>query len=97
MMEKRRGRAGAGDGYGGCYGAEAALLRAKKEAEKTKNGRWVLQTNVGESKVCPGRPGRGGQGAGDARPHSAPRGDQRLKRSATEEFDSVGSDPKCDA
>ena len=97
VMEKRRGRAGAGDGYGGCYGAEAALLRAKKEAGKTKNGRWALRANVGELKAHPGRPGRGGQGAGDARPHSAPRGDQRLKWSATEEFDSVGSDPKCDA
>jgi len=39
-MEKRRGRAGIGDGYNGCYGAEAALLRAKKEAGKTK--KWAL-------------------------------------------------------
>ena len=83
-----------GYGDGGCYGAEAALLQAKKEAEKTKNGRWALRANVGELKA---RPGRGGKGAGDAQPHSAPRGDQRLKRSATEEFDSVRSVTKCRA
>ena len=29
-----------GYGDGGCYGAEAALLRAKKEAGKTK--KWAL-------------------------------------------------------
>ena len=39
VMEKRRGRAVAGEGYGGCYGAEVALLRAK-EAGKTK--KWAL-------------------------------------------------------
>ena len=91
VMEKRRGRAGAGDGYGGCYGAEAALLRAKKEAGKTKNGRWALRANVGELKARPGRPGRGGQGAGDARPVPAPRGGQDLNRSATEAPHSVHS------
>ena len=67
VMEKRQGRAGAGNGYGSCYGAEAALLRAKKEAGKTKNGRWALRVNVGELKARPGRPGHSGQGTGDAR------------------------------
>ena len=67
VMEKRRGRAGAGDGYDGCYGAEAALLRAKKEARKMKNGRWALWATAGELKARPGQPGRGGQGTGDAR------------------------------
>ena len=41
VMEKRRGRAGTGDGYGGCYGAEAALLRelrTAKESREMKNG-----------------------------------------------------------
>ena len=40
VMEKRRGRPGAGDGYDGCYGAEAALLRAllvTKESREMRN------------------------------------------------------------
>ena len=96
VMEKRRGRAGAGDGYGGCYGAETALLRAK-EAGKTKNGRWALRANVGELKAHPGRPGHGGQGVGDARPVPAPRGGHGLNRSATESIDLVRSATKCRA
>ena len=60
VAEERRGQAGAGDDYGGCYGAKAALLWAKKEAGKTKNGRWALRANVGELKARPGRPGHGG-------------------------------------
>ena len=96
-MEKRRGRAGTGDGYGGCYGTKAALLRAKKEAGKTKNGRWALRANVGELKARPGRPSRGGQGTGDARPVPAPRGGHGLNRSATESIDPVRSETKCRA
>ena len=50
MAEERRGQAGAGDDYGGCYGSETALLWAKKEAGKCENGallsageRWSVE------------------------------------------------------
>ena len=61
VMEKRRGRAGASDGYGGCYGAEAALLRAKKKAKKEK---WRVRgvsgrTRGGNGQLWPGSAARG--------------------------------------
>ena len=61
VMEKRRGRAGTGDGYSGCYGAEAALLRAKKKAEKEKwRARGVSgRTRGGNGQLWPGSAARG--------------------------------------
>ena len=61
VVEEQRVRAIVGTGAGGCYGAEAALLRAKKKAKKEK---WRVRgvsgrTRGGNGQLWPGSAVRG--------------------------------------
>ena len=61
VAEEQRVRAIVGTGTGGCYGAEVALLRAKKKAEKEKwRARGVSgRTRGGNGQLWPGSAARG--------------------------------------
>jgi len=90
VAEEQRVRAIVGTGAGGCYGAEAALLRAKKKAEKEKwRARGVSgRTRGGNGQLWPGSAARGRALATRGQPRR-PRGGQLLRPVDHCRFDSV--------
>ena len=90
VAEEQRVRAIIGTGTGGCYGAEAALLRAKKKTEKEKwRARGVSgRTRGGNGQLWPGSAALGRVSATRGKPRR-PRGGQLLRLVGHCRFDSV--------